>query len=322
MKTMNIQFDELTHMDFEQQYSGPVVYGLTSRHISSGLVLNQASSTNQDKPPINEWLDLLFYDHALDEYFLNLLVILLTTPISAADLLLLPVKPAAWIEAMQEEIHEFERLEVWELVPRSDKVMIISLKWIFKVKLDEYGRVDTPGIGISGPLVPPHPPLPSPWGVRPSSRSGWGWGGWGDSAVDPTLFTRKEGHERKDTKGRRAHNIDAVKCRFQDSRKNTSGRAQFLDEKLLTDYGFDYKKIPLYCDSQRTIALSRNTVQHSRTKHIDIRYHFIKEQVENEILELYFVKTAYQMADIFTKALARERFEFLVKRLGMQSITP
>ncbi|GJX89429.1 retrovirus-related pol polyprotein from transposon TNT 1-94 [Tanacetum coccineum] len=57
-------------------------------------------------------------------------------------------------------------------------------------------------------------------------------------------------------------------------------------------------------------------------KHTAVRYHFIKEQVENEIVELCFVKTAYQLADIFTKALARERFEFLVKRLGMQSITP
>ncbi|GJS30561.1 retrovirus-related pol polyprotein from transposon TNT 1-94 [Tanacetum coccineum] len=45
------------------------------------------------------------------------------------------------IEAMQEEIHEFEWLEVWEVVPRPKKSMIISLKWIFKVKFDEYGRV-------------------------------------------------------------------------------------------------------------------------------------------------------------------------------------
>ncbi|GJT62266.1 hypothetical protein Tco_1005799 [Tanacetum coccineum] len=78
----------------------------------------------------------------------------------------------------------------------------------------------------------------------------------------------------------------------------------------------------LYCDSKSAIALSCNTVQHSRTKHIAVRYHFIKEQVENEIVELYFVKTAYQLVDIFTKALGRERFEFLLNRLGMQSITP
>nr|GFD38528.1 integrase, catalytic region, zinc finger, CCHC-type, peptidase aspartic, catalytic [Tanacetum cinerariifolium] len=46
---------------------------------------------------------------------------------------------ACWIEAIQEEIHEFERLEVWELVPRPDKVMVITLKWI--VKLDELGGI-------------------------------------------------------------------------------------------------------------------------------------------------------------------------------------
>ncbi|GKE71686.1 hypothetical protein Tco_1529758, partial [Tanacetum coccineum] len=105
-----------------------------------------------------------------------------------------------------------------------------------------------------------------------------------------------------------------------DSRKSTSGSAQFMGEKLLTDYGFDYNKIPLYCDSKSAIALSCNTVQYSRTKHIAVRYHFIKEQVENEIVELYFVKMDYQLADIFTKALAREHFEFLINRLGMKSI--
>ncbi|GKE04189.1 hypothetical protein Tco_1396207 [Tanacetum coccineum] len=47
-----------------------------------------------------------------------------------------------------------------------------------------------------------------------------------------------------------------------------------------------------------------------------------KEQVENEIVKLYFVKNNYQLVDIFTKALARERFEFLIHRLGMQRITP
>nr|GFD42776.1 retrovirus-related Pol polyprotein from transposon TNT 1-94 [Tanacetum cinerariifolium] len=48
---------------------------------------------------------------------------------------------ASWIEAMQEEFHEFERLQVWELVPRPDKVMVITLKWIYKVKLDELGGI-------------------------------------------------------------------------------------------------------------------------------------------------------------------------------------
>ncbi|GKA42945.1 hypothetical protein Tco_0735605 [Tanacetum coccineum] len=57
----------------------------------------------------------------------------------------------------------------------------------------------------------------------------------------------------------------------------------------LTDYGFHFDKIPMYCDSKAAIAISCNPVQHSRTNHIDVRYHFIKEQVEKGIVELFFV---------------------------------
>ncbi|GJZ12348.1 retrovirus-related pol polyprotein from transposon TNT 1-94 [Tanacetum coccineum] len=90
----------------------------------------------------------------------------------------------------------------------------------------------------------------------------------------------------------------------------------------LTDYGFQFNKIPLYCDNKSAIALCCNNFQHSRAKHIDVRYHFIKEQVENGIVELYFVRTEYQLADIFTKPLPRERFNFLIEKLGMRSMSP
>nr|GEX44035.1 Gag-Pol polyprotein [Tanacetum cinerariifolium] len=83
----------------------------------------------------------------------------------------------------------------------------------------------------------------------------------------------------------------------------------------LKDYGFNYNKTPLYCDSQSAIAISCNPVQHSRTKHIHTRYHFIKEQVKNGIIELYFVRTKYQLADMFTKALPEDRFKYLVRRI-------
>ncbi|GJZ27654.1 retrovirus-related pol polyprotein from transposon TNT 1-94 [Tanacetum coccineum] len=112
----------------------------------------------------------------------------------------------------------------------------------------------------------------------------------------------------------------------QQQRRNT---LQCLDVVLkslkrsqLKDYGFLFNKIPLYCDNKSAIALSCNNVQHSQSKHIDIRHHFIREEMENGVVELYFMETNYQLADILTKALLRERFEFLLPRLGMKSLTP
>ncbi|GKC68515.1 retrovirus-related pol polyprotein from transposon TNT 1-94 [Tanacetum coccineum] len=111
-----------------------------------------------------------------------------------------------------------------------------------------------------------------------------------------------------------------------DTRKRTSRGIQFLGEKLmrtqLKDYGFDYNKMPLYCDSQSAIAISCNPVQHSRTKHINVCYHFIKKQVERGIVELYFVRTEYQLADMFIKALSQDQFEYLVRRIGMRCLIP
>ncbi|GJR95069.1 retrovirus-related pol polyprotein from transposon TNT 1-94 [Tanacetum coccineum] len=187
-------------------------------------------------------------------------------------------------------------------------------------------------------------------------------------AVDPTLFTRK-GNDlllgtinmglwySKDTDMSLTAYSDADHAGCQDTRRSTSGSAQFLGDKLvswsskkqkstaissteaeyialsgccaqilwmrsqLTDYGFTFNKIPLYCDNKSVIALCCNNVQHSRAKHIDVRYHFIKEQVENGIVELYFVRMEYQLADIFTQPLPRDRFNFLIEKLGMRSMS-
>ncbi|GKA36774.1 hypothetical protein Tco_0723339 [Tanacetum coccineum] len=83
----------------------------------------------------------------------------------------------------------------------------------------------------------------------------------------------------------------------------------------LLDYGYKYNRIPMYYDSKSAIVISCNPVQHFKTKHIDIRYHFIKEHVEKGTVEIYFVRTEYQLADLFTKALPKERFEYLVHRI-------
>nr|GEU85650.1 hypothetical protein [Tanacetum cinerariifolium] len=119
-----------------------------------------------------------------------------------------------------------------------------------------------------------------------------------------------------------------------DSRKSTYGGIQFLSGDKLASWSSkkqdctsmfsaeaEYVSLSACC-AQAVIAISCNPVQHSRTKHIDVRYHFIKEKVEKGIVELFFVGTEYQLADVFTKALPVERFKYLVRRLGMRCLTP
>ncbi|GJW21990.1 retrovirus-related pol polyprotein from transposon TNT 1-94 [Tanacetum coccineum] len=374
-----------------------------------------------------------------------------------------------WFQAMQDEIHEFDRLQVWELVPQPDCVMIIALKWIYKVKLDKYGDVlknkarlvakgyrqeegidfeesfapvarieairifianaanknmtiyqmDVKTAFLNGELKeqvyvsqqegfvdPDYPtyvyrlkkalyglkqapracskfqmsmmgqmsfflglqvsqnprgifinqskfaleilkkfgmdscdPVDTPMvdrlkldegplGILQASptkkqlealkqvfrylKGTINWGLWypQDTAMALTAYANADHAGCQDTR-RKAEYISMSGC-----------CAQILwMRSQLTDYGFAFNKFPLYCDDRSAIALCCNNVQHSRSKHIDIRHHFIREQVEKGVVELYFVSTDYQLADIFTKALPRERFEFLLLRLGMKSIS-
>nr|GEW48490.1 integrase, catalytic region, zinc finger, CCHC-type, peptidase aspartic, catalytic [Tanacetum cinerariifolium] len=178
-------------------------------------------------------------------------------------------------------------------------------------------------------------------------------------SVDPTLFIRRNGNDLLlDFSVALTAFADVDHAGFQDTRRSMSRSLQFLRERLIswsskrqksaaissteaeyialsgccaqilwmrsqrTNYGLGFNKIPMYCDNKSAIALCCNNVQHSRSKHIDIRYHFIKEQVENGVIELYFINTEYQLADLFTKALGRDRIEFLINKLGMRSFTP
>ncbi|GKD21154.1 retrovirus-related pol polyprotein from transposon TNT 1-94 [Tanacetum coccineum] len=91
----------------------------------------------------------------------------------------------------------------------------------------------------------------------------------------------------------------------------------------LTDYGLGFNKIPMYCDKKAPLPYAATMFNiNSRSKHIDINFHFIKEQVKNGVVGLYFVNMEYQLVDIFTKAIGRERIEFLINKLGMRSFTP
>ena len=76
-------------------------------------------------------------------------------------------------------------------------------------------------------------------------------------------------------------------------------------------------KTPIFCDNTSAIAISTNPNPQSRTKHIEIWYHFIREHVMNDIVELHFVPTTEQIADIFTKALDESTFSKLIDEVGM-----
>ena len=85
----------------------------------------------------------------------------------------------------------------------------------------------------------------------------------------------------------------------------------------LLNYHHHLSKVPIYCDDTSAIAIAKNPVLRSKTKHIEIRYHFIRDRVINSNIELHFIPTEYQLADLFTKPLDEFRFNILISELGM-----
>ena len=88
-------------------------------------------------------------------------------------------------------------------------------------------------------------------------------------------------------------------------------------KQQLEDYGMSQNKISIKCDNTSAINISKNPIQHSRTKHIEIRHHFIRDRVQNEDITLEFMPTEDQLADIFTKPLNGDRFEQIRGKLGL-----
>ncbi|CAI0390575.1 unnamed protein product [Linum tenue] len=90
--------------------------------------------------------------------------------------------------------------------------------------------------------------------------------------------------------------------------------------RVLTEIGWESsvkKATEIRCDNSSTIKLSRNPVLHGRSKHIDVRFHFLRELVRDEVVELQQCGTREQVADIMTKALSQEAFHRLRAELGM-----
>nr|GEV79125.1 hypothetical protein [Tanacetum cinerariifolium] len=256
----------------------------------------------------------------------------------------------AWIDSMQEELLQFKRLDVWVLVLASDNISPLMLKWLFKNKHDEEQTMEAIMIFLAyaahklfsvfqmdvrtaflhgslkedvyvcqleGFIDADHPShvyklKKALYGLKQAPRA---WRFCDDILVD-------SGFELTEFS-------DADYAGCKDTFKSTSGRAQFLGEKLvswsskkqdcsaLSTAEAEYVSL-----SSCSIAISCNPVQQSRTKHTAVRYHLIKEHVEKGTIELYFSKTDYQLADLFTKALPVDRFNYLVHRLGMRSLSP
>nr|GEW05676.1 integrase, catalytic region, zinc finger, CCHC-type, peptidase aspartic, catalytic [Tanacetum cinerariifolium] len=315
-----------------------------------------------------------------------------------------------WFQAMQDEIHEFDQLQVWELVPQPDCVMIIALKWIYKVKLDEYGDVlknkawlvakgyrqedgtdfeesfasvarikairifianaasrnmpiyqmDVKTAFLNGKLKEEVYVSQCPGGIFINQskfaleilkKFGMDLCDSVDTPmvdrlkldedpsgipVDPTRFCSMVGSLMYLTASRPDLVFAVCMCaRYQaePTKKHLEALKQVVKTgeeahlevlsslaiNWLADYGFDFNKIPLYCDNLSAIALCCNNVQHSRSKHIDIHHHFIREQVKRGVVELYFMTMDYQLMDIFTKSLSRQRFEFILSCFGMKN---
>ena len=157
----------------------------------------------------------------------------------------------------------------------------------------------------------------------------------------------------KGTEGQLIAYSDSDHAGYKTDRKSTSGQCQFLGGSLvswfskkqstvslssteaeyiaaasccaqvlwmkqqLQDLGMNYTEIPILCDNTSTINLVKNPVHHSRTKHIDIRHHFIRDHAQRKDIKVVFIPTHQQLADIFTKPLAKEQFICIRRELGM-----
>nr|GEV72532.1 copia protein [Tanacetum cinerariifolium] len=263
---------------------------------------------------------------------------------------------------MQEELNEFKRLKVWELVPRPDKVIVITLKWIYKVKLDELGGIlknkarlvargyrQEEGINFKEFFAPvarleairiflAYAAHMNMVVYQMDVKTAF----LNDNLREEVYVSQPDGFVDPNN----PNHVYKLKNYFWV--KTSSTRVSKYALKSLKKYGFescdlvdtpmvekskldkDKEGNAIYLSHYRAFADADHagcqdtcrSTSGSLSKHIDIRYHFIKEHVENGMIELYFVNTEYQLADIFTKALGREIIEFLINKLGMRSFTP
>ncbi|GJW39236.1 retrovirus-related pol polyprotein from transposon TNT 1-94 [Tanacetum coccineum] len=263
-----------------------------------------------------------------DEYF--------NPPLSAVTLVLVVVAPRA-IEIAATPSSTI----IDQDAPSSNKVMLIKLKWIFKVKTDEFGGVlknkarfvaqgfrKDKGINFEESFAP----VARIESIRIFVENATNknimiyqmdvkTAFLNDELKEKVYVSQPEGFVDQDNPS----HVYKLKKALYGLKQAPQAWYDMLSSFLISQpfhqsyYGFTFKKIPLYCDNKSAIALCYNNVQHSRAKHIDVRYHFIKEQVENGKVELYFVWTEYELADIFTNPFRKDS-TLMIEILGLRNM--
>ncbi|GJU09261.1 putative ribonuclease H-like domain-containing protein [Tanacetum coccineum] len=97
---------------------------------------------------------------------------------------------------------------------------------------------------------------------------------------------------------------------------NCCGQVLWIQNQML-DYGFNFMNTKIYIDNESTICIVKNPVYHSKTKHIAIRHHFIRDAYEKKLIQVLKIHTDDNVADLLTKAFDVSRFQFLVVTIGM-----
>nr|GEV79021.1 retrovirus-related Pol polyprotein from transposon TNT 1-94 [Tanacetum cinerariifolium] len=221
-----------------------------------------------------------------------------------------------------------------QVAPSINLSMIIKLKWIFKVKQEEFGRVlknkarliamgyrQEEGIDFKESFAP----VARIEAIRIFITNAASKNVTIYQMDAKTAFLKGELREEVYVSQPKGfvdqYNPTLVCCRAHIIHKE--GRQRYSHDEDLQGTPVDATRYRGMIRSLMYLTSSRPDLvfAHSRTKHIDIRY-LIKEQVENGVVELYLIRTEYQLADIFTKALQRERFEFLINKLEMKNMSP
>ena len=100
---------------------------------------------------------------------------------------------------------------------------------------------------------------------------------------------------------------------------NEAGKEVIWLKNYLNELGVKQADYVIHCDSQSAIYLSRNSMYHSRTKHIDLRYHWIRDAILNKMFQLRKIHTDKNSSDMLTKVVPTQKLEFCIKSAGMGS---